>query len=729
MSVNIPPPANAPPVALPGKNNIPPKAPVVNEPQPPRPNSPAVNSPRNPSPVPNKPGPVAVVNKKNFKERSATKYLEENASEEDELQTLKKQAQEVFQKRGPVCDSEGFYQHTGECWNDAIQQIFCNADGIKEQMQYTYIHWVFNTDYYTQLPDWFFVPTWQRVPGTFELFIETNRVYLNEMKKWFTLYLRECQKRFLRHYLLETKRRNVKQEVCALHGPEMGHLAREKIMAISRDPTFRKKGVQAEKSAIYGKFSNIKMSRFDSNIEKQLMKPSRETYVKESLAGGTVEDEDYLIGLFNSLFFRGSLAVTDMTISYLRSQILDIPAFTTALDKTTGGLLGITKYKSGDWGTGHAMAFYQCGKQELFYEDNYGIIPFEWRQFLIKFVQLTKENLDPQIEFTDLHLVNKEEKLFFYTAFIPVLSYTDKEGKFHTLLMVGGETLETNDGTQTKYTFKSELGGTQIKLDYNKDDIWRFSRIVFLTPATETYISNVGFEHNVYARIGRSPILREILDKDLEATLEAIELEKVIPDLKLRREGKPDISIVHMALILLPDAAPILIEKGYNYKIPYDDHTPLERAVVTGHIPTVKAILEKDKSLLEEKNEYGRTALSISCVDDEILDLTKFLVEAGADIETTSNLGRTPLFFAARAGALETVKYLCSKGANPQVRDNGNPKEKQPPTTPIEIAKTAEIKEFLTNQCGKKGGRRHIRNRPRRTRRVKKRSSKKTRKQ
>jgi ankyrin repeat protein len=728
MSVNIPPPANAPPVALPGKNNIPPPAPVANEPQPPRPNSPAANSPRNPSPVPNKPG-SAVMAWKTFKERSATKYLEENASEEDELQSLKKQAQEVFQKRGPVCDSEGFYQHTGECWNDAIQQIFCNADGIKETMQYIYIHWVFNTDYHTQLLDWFFVPLLEKSPDRFPLFVEKNRFYLDEMKKWFTLYLRECQKRFLRHYLLETKRRNVTQEVCALHGPEMGHLARERIMAISRDPAFRKAGVQAEKSAIYGTVSNIRIAKVKANATKELMKPSRETYVKESLSGGTTEDEDYLINLFNSLFFKGTLAVTDMNISYLRSQIVDIPAFITALNNTTGCLLGITKYTSGKWGGGHAMAFYQCGKQELFYEDNFGILPFEWRQFFIKFVELTKENLDPQIEFTDLHLVNKEEKIFFFTGFAPILSYTDKEGKFHTLLMLGGETLETNDGTQTKFTFKSELGGTQIKLDYNKDDTYRFSRAVFLTPAAGTFVSNVGFEHNVYARIGRSPIIRGILEKDLEATLEAIELERVIPDLKLRREGNEDIPIIHLAFFSLPQVIPKLIEKGYDTKSVFNNHTVLERATLQEDPSILKFLIEREPSLLELKNEYGRTPLSLSSTDDELLNTTKYLVEAGADIETKSNLGRTPLFFAARAGVLETVQYLCSKGANPQAKDNGHPEEKQPPKTPIEIAKTAEIKEFLTNQCGKKGGRRHIRNRLRRTRRAKKRSSKKTRKE
>ena len=77
MSVNLP-RNNSSGVNIPGKkNNIPP-APSVNEPQPVRPNTPTVNSPKNPSPLSNTPGPEVV---KNYKERSALKYLEENSLE------------------------------------------------------------------------------------------------------------------------------------------------------------------------------------------------------------------------------------------------------------------------------------------------------------------------------------------------------------------------------------------------------------------------------------------------------------------------------------------------------------------------------------------------------------------------------------------------------------------------------------------------------------------------
>lgn len=37
--------------------------------------------------------------------------------------------------QGPICDSKGFSQHKGECWNDTLQEIFLFTDGLKEITQ------------------------------------------------------------------------------------------------------------------------------------------------------------------------------------------------------------------------------------------------------------------------------------------------------------------------------------------------------------------------------------------------------------------------------------------------------------------------------------------------------------------------------------------------------------------------------------------------------------------
>ena len=37
--------------------------------------------------------------------------------------------------KGPICDSIGFFQHYGECWNDTLQMILLYTDGLKEITQ------------------------------------------------------------------------------------------------------------------------------------------------------------------------------------------------------------------------------------------------------------------------------------------------------------------------------------------------------------------------------------------------------------------------------------------------------------------------------------------------------------------------------------------------------------------------------------------------------------------
>lgn len=47
----------------------------------------------------------------------------------------------------------------------------------------------------------------------------------------------------------------------------------------------------------------------------------------------------------------------------------------------------------------------------------------------------------------------------------------------------------------------------------------------------------------------------------------------------------------------------------------------------------------------------------------------KSLLEKGASLEAASRYGQTPLFFAARNGHEELVKFLLTQGANPNVKD------------------------------------------------------------
>ena len=286
--------------------------------------------------------------------------------------------------------------------------------------------------------------------------------------------------------------------------------------------------------------------------------------------------------------------------------------------------------------------------------------------------------------------------------------------------------MDANPDSKVFFTFHAEIDGTKIKVEYTKDKVWQFTRFMCLQPPVGQAISNTNFELNSLSRIQINPILQAILVKDEETALEAIEIERIDPSLFFRREGEGNIPAILLAIRRgLPKVAMKLIEKGYDTKARNPNGgTSLEKAILYEFPDVVQALLRKDPSLISIRDEYGKEPVSTAAFEDIYLPSLKLLIDAGANIETQSDLGRTPLFFASREGAFETVKYLCSKGADPLRKDKGDPKENEAPRNAIEVANTPEIKEFLLNQCGKTGGRRR-----RKTRRVqRKRGGKKTRK-
>ncbi|HET7698662.1 MAG TPA: ankyrin repeat domain-containing protein [Vicinamibacterales bacterium] len=90
-----------------------------------------------------------------------------------------------------------------------------------------------------------------------------------------------------------------------------------------------------------------------------------------------------------------------------------------------------------------------------------------------------------------------------------------------------------------------------------------------------------------------------------------------------------------------------------------DGSTPLMYAALYGTAALVKQLLDAgaDPNL---RNHAGATALTWA-VDDA--EKVRLLANAGADVDSTSDFGRTPLMLAAQAGAAPVVKLLLERGA------------------------------------------------------------------
>jgi ankyrin repeat protein/preprotein translocase subunit SecA len=95
--------------------------------------------------------------------------------------------------------------------------------------------------------------------------------------------------------------------------------------------------------------------------------------------------------------------------------------------------------------------------------------------------------------------------------------------------------------------------------------------------------------------------------------------------------------------------------------------TPLMSAAQNGYLEVVKYLLEQGSDI-EEKDEDGMTALVYASKAGR-LDTVKYLVEQGANIEDKDNVCRALLISAAQNGHLELLKYLAEQGANIEEKD------------------------------------------------------------
>lgn len=91
----------------------------------------------------------------------------------------------------------------------------------------------------------------------------------------------------------------------------------------------------------------------------------------------------------------------------------------------------------------------------------------------------------------------------------------------------------------------------------------------------------------------------------------------------------------------------------------------------------------------------GLTALHQACIDDNV-DMVKFLVENGANINQPDNEGWIPLHAAASCGYLDIAEFLIGQGAHVgAVNSEGD--------TPLDIAEEEAMEELLQNEVNRQG--------------------------
>ncbi len=113
---------------------------------------------------------------------------------------------------------------------------------------------------------------------------------------------------------------------------------------------------------------------------------------------------------------------------------------------------------------------------------------------------------------------------------------------------------------------------------------------------------------------------------------------------------------------------------------------PLHDSAHAGNLSKVKDFIEVQKVPVDQKGYYGETALGEAASDGQ-LEVAKYLLSKGANVNARNESGETPLFQASIQGHLDVITALLDAGADPNATE---PHSYTPLSSVAEIGSLAE---------------------------------------
>jgi len=198
-------------------------------------------------------------------------------------------------------------------------------------------------------------------------------------------------------------------------------------------------------------------------------------------------------------------------------------------------------------------------------------------------------------------------------------------------------------------------------------------------------------EHALHL-LDEDPGLVQVKTSIGETALHYLAVENQIEAVEMLYERGADINTVNdCGGTPLSDAASlgcveqvqILLERGARVDGLFSFNEPILHDAVRSGKPEIIHLLIAHGADIHSKNFLDQTPLHESATDDNCLEVTKYLVEHGAIVDSLAAFHFTPLIGAAFHGATNTAKYLVGIGASLSVKDCKG-------RTPAQIARECE---------------------------------------
>jgi len=132
-----------------------------------------------------------------------------------------------------------------------------------------------------------------------------------------------------------------------------------------------------------------------------------------------------------------------------------------------------------------------------------------------------------------------------------------------------------------------------------------------------------------------------------------------VTNIQFNEDSKMIINLKHIIIPIL--VVGIMMLAGCS-----NSNNPIHSAALEGDFDTVKAWVKKGGDVNAKHSVSNGNILSYAVVSRNV-ELVKFLITKGAQVNQLDSDGTTPLHYASRRGNAEIVKLLCSNDANPNV--------------------------------------------------------------